>query len=186
MSSYPAGGGSPRRTGPSLLMGGKSTGVRRYWMLLVGLGSAIVVIGIVLTIYKFAGEQSRKHHVTHINSGLAGVIVVIIGTACYFIARRLEKPLDGTSDAALATSYQTRFFLWIGFGELPAFIGIIAFVTTGQIWIYGLGAVFAFIAYAHLAPTKEHLDRDQAQLNHQGIGRSLRKALESTASARSR
>lgn len=156
----------------------KSKGVRGYWMLIVGLASALVFIGLVLGVYRYAGKHVGNEHVTAASSALVALGIVVFGLACNLIARRLDRPLDGSSDEALVKSYQTRFFLWVGFGEAPAFVGIIAFVVTGVLWLYAVGVLFAVLAYAHLAPTEAHLSADQAKLNHSGHGRSLRAALD--------
>ena len=156
----------------------KSKGVRGYWMLLVGFGAGIVFVGVLLAIFKFVGKQFKSDHLAQVNAGIVGLGVLLVGVVCILVARRLERSLDGTSDATLVKSYQERFFLWIGLGEAPAFVGIIALVATGAVWLYPLGALFSFIAYAHLAPTGDHLHRDQESLNRRGIERSLRAALE--------
>jgi hypothetical protein len=148
-----------------------------FWMLLVGLGAAIVLIGILLGVADAAGAFKHRHASTSATV-IAAVAIAAVGVVGQVLAKRMERPLDGSSPDALAQSYRTRFFLWIGFGEFPTFVGILALVITGKWVLYPVGALFAFVTYARIAPTREHLDRDDAALRHAGSALSVRTVLD--------
>jgi hypothetical protein len=151
-------------------------------MLLTGLTLGIVAIGVLLTVFRYAVKKSFEHrHVsTSVVLGLT-IGILVVGVVLQLLAKRLERPLNGSSPQALSASYRLNFFLWVGFGELPTFLGIVAFVVTGQLVTYLAGALFAFVTFARIAPTTAHLDRDEAQLRRGGCMLSLRDALDSTS-----
>jgi hypothetical protein len=114
---------------------------------------------------------------------LAVVAVAFIGMVSRLAAQKVEKPLVGTSRAALILSYQRRFFLWMGIGEAPAFASIVAVVLTGEWYIFLVGVIFALVAFAQLAPTTKHLDRDQRQIAESGSELSIHDVLVAPGSA---
>jgi hypothetical protein len=105
------------------------------------------------------------------------IVIVGIGIGCLLLARLLERPLNGSSNTALLASYRTRFFLWVGLGETPFFVGIAAVAVTDWFWPCLVGAAFAVIGYLRIAPTASALARDQQRLNGTGSSCSLVAAL---------
>ncbi|MFZ0250227.1 MAG: hypothetical protein WAL61_09800 [Acidimicrobiales bacterium] len=161
-------------------------GVRQFWFLLVGLAGALVMIGVTIAFYTVQNSHQNKGHRLHLSPYLIASILVAVGIAGMVAARLTERPLDGSSDASLLASYRSRFFLWVGVGEVPAFIGLAATVATGHFWLYLVGCVFAVAAYVRIAPTANHLAKDQAQLDRNGNHRSLISALGTMSARRSR
>jgi Ca2+/Na+ antiporter len=153
-------------------------------MLLFGLGAAIVMIGVVLGVALVEVKSLRIGHVHHANLWALAIFLTLVGCVLHLVGRRLERPLDPSSDQSLVGSYRQRFFLWVGCGEAPAFVGIILVVVTGRYWFYLLGAIFAFVAYARIVPTPKHLAEDQETLNQHGGTRSLVAALDSMPTMR--
>ena len=87
--------------------------------------------------------------------------------------RVFERPLDCTSDASLAASYRTRFFVLVACAESSALAGFALAFVAGALWLYYLGAAFAVVGFAHAAPTVRQVRRDQERLGDQGCRRSL-------------
>jgi F0F1-type ATP synthase membrane subunit c/vacuolar-type H+-ATPase subunit K len=94
--------------------------------------------------------------------------------------RFAERPLDPSSDAALAESYRTRFFIRIAFAEAVALFGFVFQFTGGPRWIYYPAGAFALLVFwTRAAPTRRALARDQARLTEEHAARSLVAALRS-------
>ena len=171
----------------SLNIGGSSSGVngvRQFWFLLFGLAGALVMIGVTVALYI---TQNHHHKASlHLNPYLLAVVIVIIGIAGQVAVRVVEPPLKGTSDASLLATYRSRFFLWVGVGESPAFIGLAAALASNRFWLYPVGVIFAVLSYFRIAPTARHLARDQRQLDQAGMSRSLLSALASMPARRPR
>lgn len=161
-------------------------GVRQFWFLLAGLAGALVMIGVTIALYMVQSDHQRNGHAVHVNPYLIAGVLIALGTAGQVAVRIVQAPLKGNSDASLLASYRARFFLWVGVGEAPAFLGLVAAVATGRFWLYPVGVIFAFMSYAHIAPTTSHLARDQAQLDRSGSHRSLTSALATMPARRPR
>jgi hypothetical protein len=151
-----------------------NNGVRQFWFLLIGLAGALVVVG--LTIGNFLAKN-RHHASLHINEYLLAGVVIALGVAGQVLVRLVDPQLNGATDASLTATYRQRFFLWVGVGEAPAFLGLLAAVATDRFWLYLVGCVFAVLSYVHIAPTARNLARDQARLDQNGTPRSLVSAL---------
>jgi hypothetical protein len=93
--------------------------------------------------------------------------------------RLMRKPLDCRSDASLAGSYRTLFFLRVAFSQMCSLVGFVAFFLTENPAMYPLGVVFSAAGYATFAPTAARLERDQQDLHAAGCARSLVHALRS-------
>lgn len=155
---------------------GPNAGVRAFSMLLVGMASTTVIIGIVLAVFT---SRPGMRHPLHGDVPVLAIVLALWGVACMIGARIVERPLDPTTDASLLASYRTRFFVWVWFGECPLFASILLLVLSGAMWLYVIGLVPAVIAYVRLAPTEAHLARDQAAVNRSGHPRSVKAALAS-------
>jgi hypothetical protein len=114
--------------------------------------------------------------------GFAAALVVISVAALIVSARiggRLRVTAT-TTTAELAGYYRTRFFLRVAFSEACALVGFSGFVATGRWWLYLIGAAFAGVGFAMLAPTAGHLRRDQDTIDETWSGLNLIAALRST------
>lgn len=152
----------------------RATGIRVYWKLLQSLALSVLLIGAIISV-----ESSKFHrHASGSQQLLAAVVVGFLGMVFQIVADKAERPLDGSSAPALVASYRRRFFLWVGCGEAPVFISLVAVVVTGRWWIYVVGLLFTLVAFARLAPTSTHLDRDQQAIAAAGSTLSLRDVLD--------
>lgn len=121
--------------------------------------SAVVLIGVVVLLI---GTDTSSDPAIGLGPALAAV--TLVGIAGIVAAERFVRPLDCSSEAALASSYRTRMFLHLAFGEAPAFVGfVMLFVADTQV-AYFVGAAFTAIVYVRIAPTKAHVVADRATL----------------------
>ena len=104
-------------------------------------------------------------------------IVVITGILAQVVQRVNSTPLDCTSAKTLAATYWTRFFLRTALSESTALIAFALGIALGPWWVFFIGAAFAAIGFAQLAPTKRNLLRDQDALSLRGCAESLVAAL---------
>jgi F0F1-type ATP synthase membrane subunit c/vacuolar-type H+-ATPase subunit K len=109
---------------------------------------------------------------------VAATIVVVAGLVCAGVARCFgRRSLPCGSDASLAATYRTRFFLFIAFAEAPALLGFVLYFVAGSLWSCALGFLIAMSGLAYAAPTRRRLAQDQARLGRDGCDRSLIRAL---------
>jgi hypothetical protein len=119
-------------------------------------------------------------------AALAASMVVAIGIVGLIAGRLLNRQLDCSSDASLAASYQTRFFLRVAFAQSAALGGFALSIALGPWWVYLIGLGFAAVGMIRLAPTRQRLEVEQAELTAKGCRRSLSRALSDTAVATDR
>ena len=119
-------------------------------------------------------------------SALAAGMVGAFGIAGLIAGRLLHRQLDCSSDASLAASYQTRFFLRVAFAQSAALGGFALSIALGPWWVYLIGLGFAAIGMFKVAPTRPRLEVEQAELTANGCHRSLSRALSDNAVAASR
>jgi F0F1-type ATP synthase membrane subunit c/vacuolar-type H+-ATPase subunit K len=104
---------------------------------------------------------------------LVGLMIVSFGAG-----RIAEKPLDCDTDATLASSYRSRFFVRIALAEGIALFAFVASFQGAPMWIYYVGGAVTLVRlWTHAAPTRAALARDQQALNAAGCPRSLVAAL---------
>jgi hypothetical protein len=156
---------------------GNKTGVRLFWLLLANLAASVAFICLAFGVAIYQGKAFRRLHPVHFSPGLVAIGILVIGMGCLLAARLLERPMDASSDSSLVASYRSRFFIWVGLGEAPFFIGLAAVAVTGWFWPCLEGAAFAVIGFLRIAPTAGALARDQERLNATGSSRSLVAAL---------
>lgn len=129
------------------------------------------LIGVVVGFLAAGGTRSNM-------SAQAGALLVAaVGTVSVLLVGFVPRPLDCRSNASLAASYRSRFFLRLAFAQAAALSGFVAFFLTANPAMYPLGLVFSAVGFASLAPTAAHLHVDQQQLDMAGCGRSLVPAL---------
>jgi hypothetical protein len=129
---------------------------------------AIVAFGIVLGFLDLPNGPVQPWVIV-----LAGIALVsTVGD------RLVERPLDTTSEASLAQTYRSRFFLRIAFAEAVALFGFVFSFIGGPRWIYYPAAVFTLVVFwTRIAPTRGALAREQSQLRAFGCRWSLVTAL---------
>jgi hypothetical protein len=114
------------------------------------------------------------------NGSVIPWLPVLLGYAAVVIAlaASIERPLDCSSDAQLFVSYRNRLFVRTAIGESVALWAFVFAFVGGPGWIYypGLAVALAYF-WARVAPTRSALCREQDELNAQGCGRSLVRAL---------
>ena len=130
----------------------------------------VLTLGLVGIVVGFlAGGDTRSSM-----SRQAGAFLVsAVGAVTVLLVRFVPRPLDCRSDASLADSYRSRFFLRLAFAQAAALCGFVAFFLTANPAMYPLGLVFSAAGFVSLAPTAAHLNADQQELNRAGCGRSL-------------
>jgi F0F1-type ATP synthase membrane subunit c/vacuolar-type H+-ATPase subunit K len=155
-----------RRAGP---LRGEGLGMLR--MLFISFFNAVIMFGVVLLfIPGVPGEHAHAAPWLPILVGFAAAAVVA--------SRLVERPLDCSSDAKLAASYRSRFFVRIAFGESVALLAFVFTFIGGPKWIYYVGAAITLVYFwSRVAPTRGALVRDQDALHAIGCGRSLIRAL---------
>ena len=138
---------------------------------------ALVLVGIALAPIRLQGGSL----VPWLPILIALAIVSLVGE------RVIEKPLDCATDATLAGTYRTRFFLRIAFADAVALYGFcFAFIGAPK-WIYYAAAGMTLVRlWTGVAPTRSALARDQDILNRSGCGRTLVAALRTAAPPPSR
>lgn len=125
----------------------------------VFMACSMQLVGFGVVIFWLDATSSASAH-----SASLALALVAAGGAISLLGRRLEKPLEGTSDVTLASSYRSRFFLRVAFAEVAALAGFIAFFETYQWWAFPAGALFTVIGLRRAAPTTARLARDQERL----------------------
>jgi hypothetical protein len=88
------------------------------------------------------------------------------------------RPLDCSSDGALAAGYATSICLRITFATSLALFAYTFAVISGTVWIYTIGAAVSLLwMWSLIAPTGRMIAGDQRRISAQGCGRSLVEAL---------
>jgi hypothetical protein len=109
---------------------------------------------------------------------IAAIVVSIIGAGALFASLKVGPPLLPCSDdAALGRAYVSRFFLRIACANLASLVGFVAAFYVHAWWLYPLGLLFGVIGLARAAPTRAHVEDEQAALALSGCTRSLVSAL---------
>jgi hypothetical protein len=140
---------------------------------------SVVLFGFVLTLLQLSPDDASMP------SGTAMVGVGVLALVVLVLRRLAMRPLDGSSEAQLAQTWRTRFFLLIGLGELPALAGFIAAFQAGSVAPYFLGAAATGVLWVRAAPTAGHIARDQEALRDQSSPLSLLAVLSTWTPRRS-
>ncbi|MGV3759887.1 MAG: hypothetical protein ACO1PW_10160 [Actinomycetota bacterium] len=138
--------------------------------------AALVLIGVVVLVLASGVSDEDAMSPGLVAAGVAG-----FGVISLFLPRLFERPLDCTDAGTLLVGYRTRFFLRLAFAAAAALVGFVGVFLAATWWLYPLGAAFAAIGFARLAPTQANLQRDQDELNLSGCGRSLVHVLTSSS-----
>jgi hypothetical protein len=110
--------------------------------------------------------------------GLAPSVVVAVGvlsTLGISILHRRTLPTE--SLGSLAAGWRARFFIGVGFAEMPALVGLALTLPTDTLWVYLIGMVFSLIGFWRVAPSRGNLARDQNAIRSAGSPLDLIRAL---------
>lgn len=149
-----------------------SNGVSALRGLFLSFVTAIAMIGIVAWVLGRTRTKTGSAPVTFL-----AILVVVAGVAALFGAQVFARPLRCDDEADLVASYRSRFFVRIAFAEAPALVAFAATVASGKSWLYAMGAFFAAIGFARVAPTAGHMAQDQEEVRRSGCGLLLLPAL---------
>lgn len=139
---------------------------------------AIALIGLVVIVLDSGSGLSG----TRRDVEIPGLLTIAAGVTSLWLGRVIgRRPLDCATDARLAATYRTRFFLTIAVAESAALIAFVMFILTSAATLYAIGAVFTLIGFATVAPTAARLQREQEQLQTSGCRSSLLLALRGIA-----
>jgi hypothetical protein len=134
-------------------------------------GAMLVVIGLALVVLDATSTHATK------DVAAWAVAVTVVGIVGLAAPRFIRRPLDCTSDANLASTYRTRFFLRVALGNVPALVAFVASFAAGEYLLYLLGCAFSVVALVYAAPSKKNIAADQSDLVRGGCARSLLAAL---------
>ena len=133
----------------------------------------VMMIGVVVAILDLNTSSFGTVSEPPVVLGVLGVgVLSIIGPLA------VGRTLECGDDERLVKSYVQRFFLRIAFAELPALAGFVGFMVSSAGWMYLVGAAFSIVGFVRLAPTADHLRRDQDDLREKGCHRQLVLALQ--------
>lgn len=119
-----------------------------------------------------------------IDAGAAVVGVIVVGVAALAIGEVIgRRQLDCSTDAALANSYSSRFFLRMAVAELPSLIGLAAYFMSRSVEPFAIGVLFSLVALQRSAPTVKRVAAETDRLQTGGCGRNLVLVLRSAAPA---
>lgn len=152
------------------LAAGTPDGLLLLRSMFVSFCAAIVLIGVATVL--IVGDADGS-----VSPALGVLLTALAGFVAQTVARSFDRPLDCSSDQALAGSYRTRFFLRLAFSEVAALVGFVLSILSGSLLPYVVGMVGTLAGFARLAPTTAHLEADQQALTVAGCGRSLVPAL---------
>lgn len=152
------------------LAGGTPDGLLVLRSMFVSFCGGIVLIGVVTVLLVADVDGDLPPALGVMLTAAAGVVAQLVG-------RSVDRPLDCSSDGALAGSYRNRFFLRLAFAESTALVGFVLSILSGSVLPYLVGMLGTLAGFARLAPTAAHLEADQQELTAGGCGRSLVAAL---------
>jgi hypothetical protein len=99
------------------------------------------------------------------------------GIVSLVLPRLLGTKLDCSTADTLVGTYRTRFFFRIAIADSAMLVGFAASIVADNLVPYLIGAMFAIIGFARVAPTDRNLERDQEELNQSGCAFQLRALL---------
>lgn len=152
--------------------GGRPDGLVALRLLFAQMSLALLVIGVIVGILASDPERFGNR-----SSGLAALVVAVLGLAALGGARVLPLRLDCSDELALSRSWRSRFLARMAVSEVPAFAGFVGFTLTGAPWLYALGLAFTALGFAVSGPMHANLVRDQEQLALEGCDLALVPAL---------
>jgi hypothetical protein len=151
---------------PTLLL------LRGMWVMFAG---ALILIGCIRAAL---GTQEPSWSAS--SAVRAGLAIMAIGLAEQLVLWKwkvLEPPMACPEAGSPAGYYLTRFFLRVAFANVPFLFGFVLSFTTGRWWLILFGALPSLAGYAHAAPTRRAIEREQRDLWDRGCTGDLLTAL---------
>jgi hypothetical protein len=146
-------------------------------MLFFAFSLAIAMISFVVVPILAVGTDSEDRP----DPAVPTVAVFVIGLLLFLAGRMVSRPdrfRTCSSPAQLVAMFRTQFILRITLAEASTLLGFVAFIVTGSVIPYAVGAAWTVIGFLRLAPTRPHLLRLQDDLALQGCRHQLLAALE--------
>lgn len=130
-------------------------------MFLAVLCSLVVIgVGVVVLWLAVLGPSDAEPVV---DAMVLAPVIAVIGGAGWILLRRMDSRLDGSSDAALVSSFKTRTLLRMALGNAVAVLAFCGFVLSLNPLVYGLGFAVATANLVIFGPSRRTIARDQAQ-----------------------
>lgn len=154
---------------PRTMSGGIAslTQLRTLWL---GLFMAGPLILLVLVLVMPFGDPSFPQALL----AIAAAVWSILGARLPW-----RRPLDASSRAKLSQSYRTTFFLAFALCESGMLWTFVLSFTGDGYWPFLIGLAGFVFGMLHIAPSRSHLDRKDAELRARGSRYSLTEALSS-------
>jgi hypothetical protein len=130
--------------------------------------AAIGLVVVVLSVWADGGSRS-----SNLSTPIVAVGVTAVGALCLVASQLARSNVDCSTDRSVAEWYRSRFFVRIAFADASALAGFAGFVLVWSAWVYLIGLLFALIGFVRLAPTRNHIERDQVELTANGCRRGL-------------
>jgi hypothetical protein len=89
------------------------------------------------------------------------VLVALVGTFAQLVAPRLTPVWDFADAARFARSFQRATFTRIGLAQIAVAVGLIGFLLSGSVWVYGTGFVIAGAGMVDAAPGRRRVAEAQ-------------------------
>ncbi len=107
--------------------------------------------------------------------------VAVIGLEAALAMVRLRaldrKVPSAEGESRLLIIYRGVFFIGVGWSESIAVLGFVGVWLTGHVWMYPVGLVLSFLAFARIVPSRRNIDRFQRQIDEIHPDLSLGRAL---------
>lgn len=101
---------------------------------------------------------------------LTAVVVAGVGTVAQLLAPVLAPELDPADGGQLARSFQRATLTRVGLAQVGLAAGLVGFLGTGSLAVYGVGFVIAAAGMVNAAPTRRRLEAAQADVDRAGTG----------------
>lgn len=134
---------------------------------------SMVLIGVVLFVILTAAQQK--------DPGAVPWLVSAVGVASLAAVEwSKRRPLDTSSEAALAATYRAYWFMGLAFAQSAGTFGFVGAIVTGRWWVFAVGFAFSVVGWIAIAPTDAALQRKEDALAAAGVPYSLRQSLRDT------
>ncbi|MGH9031551.1 MAG: hypothetical protein ACRDZV_05420, partial [Acidimicrobiia bacterium] len=134
--------------------------------------AVVVALATVVVVFTVTRSSGRGLDVP-----LTAVVVTVIGVAFAALGRRARGRLHCGSRVDALRSYRARLVRCGFLAEVPAAAGFVAFLLTDNIAVFMVGAGFAVIGLATIAPSRRNLEAEEHEFARRGCRQSLVGAL---------
>ncbi len=144
-----------------------TTRLKSLWVIYLALVMGVATFAVILAVLVVTGDPVDDPPITlALVAFVFGAIVVVAGP-------KVAPKLDGSSEAALFRTYQSRLIIRMALTEGPVLFMFVTFLLTHAWWTMLVGVVFAVVGFFPAAPTRSSIERDQETLSEQGSAVSL-------------